>query len=104
MARPTLPAAPSIADLIGEGTRRLQHVGVEGARGEARRLLGRILDASASMVAAHAEREVPPEAATRYRRLIERRAAREPFAYLVGEREFYSRTFVVDQRVLVPRP
>ncbi|HSM49917.1 MAG TPA: peptide chain release factor N(5)-glutamine methyltransferase, partial [Thermoanaerobaculia bacterium] len=32
------------------------------------------------------------------------RAAGEPVAYLLGEREFYGRPFSVDHRVLVPRP
>ncbi len=36
--------------------------------------------------------------------LIERRAALEPVAYLVGHREFYGLDFLVDARVLVPRP
>lgn len=35
---------------------------------------------------------------------IERRAALEPIAYLVGHKEFYGLDFIVDQRVLVPRP
>ncbi len=39
-----------------------------------------------------------------YRELVRRRAEREPTAYLVGEKEFYGRSFRVDPRVLVPRP
>ena len=35
---------------------------------------------------------------------MQRRAEGEPFAYLVGEREFYGRSFRVDPRVLIPRP
>jgi release factor glutamine methyltransferase len=36
--------------------------------------------------------------------LLARRAAAEPVAYLVGEREFYGRSFRVDRRALIPRP
>jgi release factor glutamine methyltransferase len=38
------------------------------------------------------------------RALVKRRAAREPVAYLVGKKEFYSLAFEVDENVLVPRP
>ena len=39
-----------------------------------------------------------------YRELHKRRRRGEPVAYLRGWREFYSRPFIVDKRVLVPRP
>ncbi len=40
----------------------------------------------------------------RYRELIQQRSDGMPVAYLLGEREFYGRTFQVSPAVLIPRP
>jgi release factor glutamine methyltransferase len=47
---------------------------------------------------------VDPDVALRFEALLKRRCGREPLAYITGEREFWSRPFRVDSRVLVPRP
>lgn len=39
-----------------------------------------------------------------FRVLVERRAAREPVAYILGQKEFYGRSFAVNRFTLVPRP
>jgi release factor glutamine methyltransferase len=67
-------------------------------------LFGHVLGASRVEVVAHPERLVSPEAKAAFRGLIARRAAAEPIAYLLGEREFYGRTFRSDARALIPRP
>lgn len=46
----------------------------------------------------------PPSFAARYDALLARRAAREPFAYLVGRQEFWGLAFEVTPAVLIPRP
>lgn len=47
---------------------------------------------------------MPAGAAGRFRALLGRRLTGEPIAYVLGEREFYGRSFAVDPRVLIPRP
>lgn len=39
-----------------------------------------------------------------YKSRLKRRAAREPVAYIVGHKDFWKNTFVVDRHVLIPRP
>lgn len=71
---------------------------------EARLLLREAAGASAAAVQAFPERALAPEAARRFSDWVVRRAAGEPVAYLLGEREFYGRSFGVGPEVLIPRP
>lgn len=50
------------------------------------------------------DQPIDDDARGRFRELVRRRAAGEPVAYLVGQREFYSLPFVVTPDVLIPRP
>lgn len=70
--------------------------------GEARRLLGHVLDKPAAWIEAH--RDDVLIAADAYATLVARRVAGEPLAYLVGHRAFYGRDFAVTPEVLIPRP
>ena len=83
---------------------RLRAAGIEDARAEASLLLAHALGASRTELLARPERIVDEADRARFNGLVDRRAAREPFAYIVGEREFYGRAFAVDPRVLIPRP
>lgn len=53
---------------------------------------------------AHDTDTLDDAAADRFFRLVERRQAGEPMAYLTGEREFHGLTLRIDARVLDPRP
>lgn len=92
----------STTEALAEGAARLRAAGIETARLDARLLL-----ALAMQVAPEAlltAEELPPDAYGRFRQLLARRAAREPLAYISGEKEFWSLSFLVDPGVLIPRP
>jgi release factor glutamine methyltransferase len=71
---------------------------------EALLLLGHVLGWSEAQVLARGETEVQTAEEERFRDLLARRLTGEPTAYLLGEREFWRRSFQVDSRVLIPRP
>jgi len=71
---------------------------------DARVLLRHVCGASAAHLVAWAEQILSVAQWDTFQYLIERRAGGEPVAYLIGEREFYGRTFLVNASVLIPRP
>lgn len=91
------------AVLVG-AAKRLREAGVENPRGEALSLLARTLRVGKVVVMAHLTRKLSAPNEARYLHLVDRRSRREPFAYLVGTREFYGLELEVDARVLIPRP
>ena len=76
--------------------------GVE--RLDAHLLLAHVLGQSRTWLLAHGDDTLSDDHAAAFAALAARRAAGEPFAYLVGEREFHGLTLAVSDAVLVPRP
>ncbi len=74
------------------------------AAGEARLLLGHVLNKSTAWLIAHDDEALDEDALLRFASLVARRAGGEPVAYLVGQREFFGRAFAVSAAVLIPRP
>jgi release factor glutamine methyltransferase len=77
---------------------------IESPRLDAEVLLARALGTTRIQLIVDAKRPLSPDELSRMREMVRRRRSREPVAYILGEREFYGRTFRVDRRVLVPRP
>src|ERR671926_3908 len=64
-------------------------------------LLSDLLGQPAAWLYAHGEVELDPAPVEA---MMQRRYLGEPLQYLRGRTEFYSREFLVDDRVLIPRP
>jgi release factor glutamine methyltransferase len=95
---------PTVRDLLTAARPLLAATPFGASPREARLLLGHVLGLSEAQVLARGEATVPALAAARFRELLARRLTGEPAAYLLGEREFWRRPFLVDSRVLIPRP
>ena len=100
-------APDTIAGLLAAGTAQLA-AGAEWVRedaaSEAEYLLATALGVNRTQLRLRLETAVPADIAAHYQNQLTRRAAGEPVAYLLGEREFWSLPLRVGPGVLVPRP
>ncbi|MFZ0042886.1 MAG: peptide chain release factor N(5)-glutamine methyltransferase [Solirubrobacteraceae bacterium] len=104
MAETTGVAATSVSEAVAWGRRRLDGAGTDTPRLDAEVLLAFVLGVDrARLVIDSAFRLAAPQL-DRFRGLVERRAAHEPVAYILGRRDFRYLTLTVDRRVLIPRP
>jgi release factor glutamine methyltransferase len=96
----------TLADYAARAATRLQAAGLgdDDARRDAALLARTALGWDTARWLTHSREPAPLDFPARLAPLIDRRAAREPIAYITGEREFYGRPFRVTPDVLIPRP
>ena len=96
----------TIRDKINAARARLVAAGIEhGEAGRDANLLARhILGWDRATVYTRETDAAAPSFIEHLDGLIERRARREPVAYIRGEQEFWSHDFAVNRSVLIPRP
>ena len=78
--------------------------GLSSPRLDAELLLGHVLGLERLQLYTSFDRPLSREELDAFRELVRRRGGHEPVAYILGRKEFWSRDFAVDRRVLVPRP
>lgn len=78
--------------------------GIENGRLDAELLLAHMLGLDRVGVYLNYDRPLQSEELAAYRKLVERRAKREPLAYILQECEFWSLPLLVTPAVLIPRP
>jgi len=94
----------TIHQALEQATRSLTQADQADARLDAQVLLSHTLHTERSFLYAYPQHVLSSEQELQYLDLIERRSRGEPVAYLTGHKEFYGLDFVVDNRVLIPRP
>ncbi len=86
------------------GREHLTALGIDEAGITAEVLLRHALDLSRTELYRAWDRPVEAGAWARYQDLLAERAGGRPVAYITGHREFMGLDFLVDERVLIPRP
>jgi release factor glutamine methyltransferase len=99
-----LSDVPAVRMALAIATADLREAGCETPRLDAELLLADAMQTSRTALHLAPERELTAAEAERFARLLARRRAREPVAYVLGTRAFRYIELKVDDRVLVPRP
>ncbi len=93
-----------VGELLRYGDRVLRDAGISEPTTDVFFLLGHVVKKSRTALLLAAEEDVSDADAAQFRVLVARRVKREPLAYILGEREFWSLPFTVTSDVLIPRP
>ena len=94
----------TVRQRLREITRALAESGKPDASTEARVLVRTALHLTPEQLIAEPARQVPDDTGQLLSNWLQRRLRHEPLQYITGSAEFYGRRFLVDHRVLVPRP
>lgn len=94
----------SIASDLLVATRYLAEAGIDSPRLDARVLLAHLLGVASGWLVTHSDHCLSADQKSAFTACIERRAAREPVALILGAQEFWSLSFLVSNDTLIPRP
>tara|TARA_X000001036_G_scaffold276373_1_gene256663 strand:+ start:300 stop:1145 length:846 start_codon:yes stop_codon:yes gene_type:complete len=93
-----------ILDLLNSGSRQLKNNNIISCRLDSEILLAKILNKKREKLLINLNKKVSQENVKYYKKLILRRASNEPIAYILEEKEFWSKNYYVNKNTLIPRP
>ena len=91
-------------ELINFGASELRRKKIGTSRIDSELLLTKILDKNREEILINLEQKICQKYLLKYKQLIQRRSQCEPIAYIVKEKEFWSKNFLVSSDTLIPRP
>ena len=89
--------------VLANTANKLSESGIEGAARDARILTAYALQIPISELSLKINEQVSGEMTSKLEKLILRRTRREPISKILGRREFWGRTFSINENVLDPR-
>ena len=92
-----------VKQLISDATLKLSISEIDNAARDARILVAHAFGIPKSQLALNTNENVPEETRSSLEKLISRRINREPIAKILGKRQFWGRTFFINEDVLDPR-
>ena len=93
-----------ILDLINNGSKQLRDKKIFSHKLDSEILLSKVLNKTREEMLINLKQEVSPKNIDKFLKLIHKRSYNEPIAYILKEKEFWSKVFLINNSALIPRP
>ena len=93
-----------ILKLINNGSKQLRDKNINSHKIDSEILLSETLNQSRENILINLDKKVDPKKIKDFYKFIQRRSSKEPIAYILKKKEFWSKSFLVDYNTLIPRP
>ena len=93
-----------INELINLGSNKLKFHNVPSYKLDSEILLSKVLGQTREEIILNLDKSVKNKDIFNFKNLIQRRSKKEPIAYIIKEKEFWSLKFEVNRNTLIPRP
>ena len=91
-------------ELLNSGSYKLQKQKIKTHRLDSEILLSKVLNKSREQILIRLNQNIKNKEVFAFDSLIQRRLNKEPIAYIINEKEFWSKKFKVNKNTLIPRP
>ena len=93
-----------ILELINNGSKQLKNKRIYSHKLDSEILLSKVLKKTREELIINSDQKMAPQEISDFNTLIDRRSLKEPIAYILKEKEFWSKSFLVNNNTLIPRP
>ncbi len=90
--------------LLDIGSSTLKYRKIVSYRIDSELLLSNVLGKTREETLTNLDQDINREKISKFKHLIERRSRKEPIAYIIKKKEFWSKIFTVNSNTLIPRP
>ena len=91
-------------ELLNSGSHKLKKQKIKTYRLDSEILLSKVLNKSREQILINLNQNMKNTEVFAFDNLINRRLEKEPIAYIINEKEFWSKKFLVNKNTLIPRP
>ena len=90
--------------LINNGTKFLKQKKINSYQLDTELILSNVMETKREKILINLDQNIESKKIVKFNSLIRRRSLKEPLAYLINEKEFWSKKFEVNTNTLIPRP